>query len=429
MIVLDRFEAVLAVFTVLYYSSALYRIIADGVSSSAGSASSSDSNPILLLIQLGILAAYFVLSALRWRKFIPAALKVPLCWALPLLAFFSSHWSVVPDLSGRRGLLLVGATMVAVYWSIRYPLSVLIRFVGWGFGLSAIGTVVLTLAFPAFGIDSGEHAGAWQGMFAQKNALARAMLLATLSYACSVINRDRPKWLWWSGLFLATGLILLSTSKTGLLLLCTLMACIPLYRSLRAGSVPRVTLLALIGLLSASCAGLVIISYAELIVTALGRDLSLTGRTGIWEILASKISERPWLGYGYKGFWLDMDGESADVWYVTLFMSPNGHNGFLDLVLDLGFVGLGIFGLSCLLTVSRCLVWLRLQANPIIGIYPLLFFTYLMLSNVTESSLILDPNSIFWLLYATIAAVVQIQLPVTKRSRTLQQSLEESKYA
>ncbi|MBD1857348.1 MULTISPECIES: O-antigen ligase family protein [Leptolyngbya] len=429
MIILNRFEAVFTVFTMLYYSSALYRILVDGLNSSGASSSSgADSNPMLLLMQLVILAVYFALSALRWRKFIPAAMKVPLCWALPLLATLSTQWSEVPDLSLRRGLLLVGATLVGVYWSIRYPLMTILRWIGWGFGFAAVGSVVFTLAFPAFGMGIDEHAGAWQGMFAQKNALSRAMILAFMTYFCLVLDRQRPRWLWWSGIAIAFALILLSTSKSGLLILGTVVACIPLFRALKTGSAPRALLWVLVALLTTSCISLVVIANAELIVAALGRDLTLTGRTGIWEVLSSKIAARPWLGYGYKGFWLDMDGESSDVWYATFFMSPNGHNGYLDLVLDLGLVGLGIFAVSFVLAVARCAVWLRVQSQPMVAVFPLLYMVYLTLSNITESSLILEPNYIFWLLYVTIVAMVQVQMPVPKRSRKLQPSLEESSY-
>jgi exopolysaccharide production protein ExoQ len=428
MTILNRAEAILAAFTVLYYSSALYRVIADGVGSSAGSAGAGDSNPVLLAIQLSVVGAYFVLSAMRWRKFIPAAMKVPLCWALPILAALSSQWSDIPDISLRRGLLLVGATMIGVYWSIRYSTTAILQLVGWGFGFAAIGSIILTVLFPVFGMDSGDHAGAWQGMFAQKNALSRAMILAVVAYVCLVLGRVQMKWFWWGGCAIAFSLLVLSTSKTGLVMLFTLLPCIPLLRALRNGSAPRALLFTLVATLSVGCISLFVMTYADLIVGALGRDLTLTGRTGIWEVLFDKILNRLWLGYGYKGFWRDMDGESADVWYGTFFMSPNGHNGYLDLVLDLGLVGLGIFVLSFISAVARSAVWLRAHSQPMIAVFPLLYLIYLTLANVTESSLILEPNYIFWLLYVTVVSLVQVQMPVAKPLRRRQPSLEESSY-
>ncbi|MCU0549923.1 MAG: O-antigen ligase family protein [Leptolyngbya sp. Prado105] len=430
MIILNRFEAVFSVFTVLFYSSALYRIFVAGLSASTSETEAAgDSNPTLLLMQLVILAVFAVLSALRWRKFLPAAMKVPLCWALPILATLSTQWSEVPDLTLRRGLLLIGATMIGVYWSIRYPLITILKLVAWGFGLAVIGSFVFTLAFPSFGIDSVVHAGAWQGMFAQKNALSRAMILAMLAYICLALNRGQPKWLWWGGFALSFVLLILSTSKTGPIMLLTLLICIPLFRALRTGTAPRALLWVLVTVLVASCLSLVIITNAELIVTALGRDMTLTGRTGIWEILGSKISDRLWLGYGYKSFWRDMDGESADIWYATMFMSPNGHNGYLDLALDLGMTGLGIFFTSFVSAVARAAVWLRVQSQPMLAVFPLIYLVYLTLSNITESSLIIEPNYIFWLLYVTVVSVIQVQMPVTARSRKLKPSLEESNYA
>ena len=55
--------------------------------------------------------------------------------------------------------------------------------------------------------------------------------------------------------------------------------------------------------------------FYEQIVTALGRDVELTGRLVLWPLVAQYIALRPYLGYGYYGFWRGVDGPLGDLWF------------------------------------------------------------------------------------------------------------------
>jgi exopolysaccharide production protein ExoQ len=70
-------------------------------------------------------------------------------------------------------------------------------------------------------------------------------------------------------------------------------------------------------------------------------DSSLTGRTVIWDFANYEIARRPLLGWGYQSFWLAGPGAPSIVeapgWVKTM---PDGHNGYVDTKLELGYVGL-----------------------------------------------------------------------------------------
>lgn len=70
-------------------------------------------------------------------------------------------------------------------------------------------------------------------------------------------------------------------------------------------------------------------------------DPTFTGRTVIWGFLKSEIAARPILGWGYQSFWLvGPDAPSvanAPGWVKAM---PNGHNGYYDTMVELGYVGL-----------------------------------------------------------------------------------------
>lgn len=70
-------------------------------------------------------------------------------------------------------------------------------------------------------------------------------------------------------------------------------------------------------------------------VTAIvGRSESLTGRTEIWREVRDIAARNPIIGVGYGGFW---GIKSAD---VDRFQIKQSHNGYLDVYLELGMVGM-----------------------------------------------------------------------------------------
>jgi O-antigen ligase len=69
-------------------------------------------------------------------------------------------------------------------------------------------------------------------------------------------------------------------------------------------------------------------------------DSTFTGRTIIWNFANYEIARSPVLGWGYQSFWLaGPDAPSvvdAPGWVKGM---PNAHNGYLDTILELGYVG------------------------------------------------------------------------------------------
>ncbi|NDJ18835.1 hypothetical protein [Myxacorys almedinensis] len=82
----------------------------------------------------------------------------------------------------------------------------------------------------------------------------------------------------------------------------------------------------------------------------------------------------------------------------------NGHNGYVDLLLDLGVVGFATFMLSFGMSFVRAIAWLRLHSGTE-GLYPLACLTCILLYNVTESTLVLAATSFSG--YSTLWSVHQ----------------------
>jgi len=138
----------------------------------------------------------------------------------------------------------------------------------------------------------------------------------------------------------------------------------------------------------------------------LGRDATMSGRMEIWSAVLPKIMVHPWLGYGYSSFWLGMGGQaSADLWSILGWPVPHSHNGFLDLTEELGIVGLCLFLTGLIVSFRRGLLWARTRTE-MIALWPLAYISFMILFNLTESS-ILRQDNLFWVLYiATSVSII-----------------------
>ena len=85
-----------------------------------------------------------------------------------------------------------------------------------------------------------------------------------------------------------------------------------------------------------------IVVWPDFLFTLLGKDVTLTGRTGIWSAVLDSIAKRPLLGYGYQAFWLGLEGESYRVILAVSWVLAQAQNGFLDVTLEMGIAGLTI---------------------------------------------------------------------------------------
>jgi O-antigen ligase len=141
-----------------------------------------------------------------------------------------------------------------------------------------------------------------------------------------------------------------------------------------------------------------------------GRDATLTGRTDVWDLIWEEIQNRYWLGYGYQAFWVDPAGPATRVWLQLKWDAPEVHNGYLELWLGLGLIGL--LALVSSMVTNFTLAWKASRgADRLASYWAVLYLTFFISYNLSES-LILEQNDIFWVLY--VAAVVALS-PVPKR--------------
>jgi exopolysaccharide production protein ExoQ len=82
------------------------------------------------------------------------------------------------------------------------------------------------------------------------------------------------------------------------------------------------------------------ISNPALLLESIGRSDGLSGRTQIWNAVLASILHRPIGGYGYDAFWSLPQGEVAHIFAAAGWVVTSAHNGFLNVFLELGLIGI-----------------------------------------------------------------------------------------
>lgn len=338
-----------------------------------------------------------LLLFLRFPRVVRALPALGTIWIIVVLAVVSSQWSVAPSVTMRRAVAFVGTTLVGLYLGTRFRRATVFRI------LFAVFATVVALSPVASILGFRAAPGTWQGVFGTKNVLGQAMVcsaIVSVLFAASEMGWRRI-----AGCVIFTlsvALLLLSNSKTSLVVLLAALALLIPLRLLRLRTgVAELAITA--SLVAAGAVGVWIAGNSAAVLNLLGRDATLTGRVQLWSLLLEMIQRQTWLGYGYGGFWLGWDGPSGPIWQICIarygWLPPNGHDGFIDLALDLGLVGLVAFLVSLGTSLVRA-VRLAHAGRSWADMFPVMFLYFTILANLTESALVTH-NSLVWVLLVT----------------------------
>jgi exopolysaccharide production protein ExoQ len=348
------------------------------------------------------LPVYAFLGWAIWRARAEAwatARALPLLMGLLALAFVSTLWSIDSGATLRRSVWLALTMGFGLYLAWRYEWRELVGVVGGAFIVLIAGSFALGLLAPSIGRMTFEHPGSWSGLWTHKNTLGGIMALGVAACASAAIIEPERRKLWIAATLAAFALVILSTSKTALLASVFGLAVIAAGMVMRRG--PLQTVLVCASTLVAIIVGTAIVLLSpDVLVAALGRDLTLTGRTDIWEASARFIEAQPWLGYGYYAFWLPENGPAYWVRQAVAWQVASAHSSWLELALGLGRVGVALFALQLIATLKRGASAL-FNANA--GLWAPAFLAAFALYTLSESHA-LQANNLFWTIYVAVAA-------------------------
>lgn len=321
-------------------------------------------------------------------------------WLIVLVAFMlvSVSWSSISFISFRRWTReSIGVMMAFLLLSERHPQKALqgvLRRVSY---ILVPFSALLIKFYPKYGIEFGRWDGSrsWIGVATQKNGLARLCIIVLIFLVWTVMRRwqghDRPVMKsqpWAEGfLIVLSGLLLMGPNRTltysATSTVTFIAALITLFRLLwlkkRGFAFPEVGLkiivmtIVIYGTMTPFIGKLSVVNISSIVK----RDNTLTGRADlIWKRLMPFAMSKPILGHGYGGFW------TTEMRELT---SSHAHNGYLDVILNTGFLGLvlvSLFLLSCCRKAYRAFT-----VEPEWGILFVCYLIMLVIFNIAESSI------------------------------------------
>jgi exopolysaccharide production protein ExoQ len=288
--------------------------------------------------------AYFVACIVLYaRQTLPTFVRGWPALIIPVLCVISAIWAPSSSEAIRKGQFMFLTVAVAVYAATRLSVREILLVYAAGELVGALMSVMLP----------NPVAGAWTGVFGQKNHLAVHMfILFTTSFALA-LDRGTNRWIrggMLGAILLSAALIILSRSATTILLTgCATLAFLGhAYLWQPAARIRHMRiLLVFVLVLLATLAGLFLFGLFQFdamdtVLKAFGKDSTLTGRTFLWAIAERIMAENPWTGVGANGFWrpeLGAANEITTYFFYEHFVKFSFHNSYYENGVQLGYPG------------------------------------------------------------------------------------------
>ncbi|WEM41574.1 O-antigen ligase family protein [Photobacterium sp. DA100] len=202
--------------------------------------------------------------------------------------------------------------------------------------------VFLSSIFYFVGIGQmGEpYPGVLNGIFPHKNILGRVCAIGVIFFGCYWYSYRKNKDILY--LLFCFAFLILSESKGAIsILVISIIVFFLVYNSYKGSLIKKIASITII------VSSFILISYvltnAEVILELLGKDITLTGRTFLWDLALEYLRDQYIFGYGYDVFWTSVIDYNKLTAYEIYWEAPHAHNGYLDLLLDVGFIGLLLY--------------------------------------------------------------------------------------
>ena len=285
---------------------------------------------------------------------------------LPAYCLVSALWSQYPMLTVRYAVQLGITIAIAIVIAYRVAPATFLRCL---FGIYSIG-IVGSLLFGRVRDDIG----AWLGIFGSKNAFAAVVSGFALTAIAIVFDRSAH---WMARLAALAGLaisgpLLIAAQSAGavLVVIPAVAVAVAVIFSRRMSPLQK----AFMNIMTAACGiliALVVAGYGDVLFESLlyfsGKDVTLTGRTELWDYGLQVIAEHPWLGVGYQAFWVQGNEAAEMLWASFGIASREGfnfHNTYISNAVEIGIVGLAIQVLMLYGAWVGTLVWALRAPGP-----------------------------------------------------------------
>jgi exopolysaccharide production protein ExoQ len=357
------------------------------------------------LIKMGMLGMSGYLIAIRWsvargllRNMNPGLV------ALFGLAGLSMLWSIDSTQTGLRFVSLA-ANMLACFafglasWHERRFQQVVVP----PLLLILLASLLIGAVDPALVTEQGEGIslkGSWHGLMLTKNLFGMMASVGVIlcTNAC-LIKGKRALWAM-AGIVICALCLVFSRSNTSMFAACVGVASmvammrVPL---IRQRFTPHVAISIAVLILLYELVIQDVIPGADVLlspVTSLtGKDTTFSARTIIWKVIKEHIQLNPYLGSGYGAYWVGPISTSPSYIFISVmwWYPTESHNGYLEVVNDLGLLGLGCVLLFIWFYIRQALQLMHTD-RPQAALFLAVLFQEMIL-NMSESDWISRSNT------------------------------------
>jgi exopolysaccharide production protein ExoQ len=375
------------------------------------------------LVWLALLVVPLLLLRSRWALTLRLAGSVNRMLLVMLVyAVISILWSIDSGATFRRSLHLVIFLAVSfaaclIAWHPRRFQETLRPVIT----IMLIASLIFGLLRPDLAITEpnyllGERGRYWRGLTVHKNEFGALASFGALLWFHGWLSKELRLVPALLGVAVSALCLALSGSSTSVL--CTIFTVgfflftqIAPSQGLRR-YMPFLVILFVCVVLCYSLAVLKIVPGLDVLITSItsatGKDPTFTGRTPIWELVKAHIALSPTLGSGYGAYWTgDIPGTASSIVKQKLYFYPDeAHEGYLDVVNDLGYVGLAILVGFCAIYLARALRLLKVDRNQAVLYLGLML--YELLHNLSESTWMDISVDCLLLIFAAVATAREL---------------------
>lgn len=289
-----------------------------------------------------------------WWNLIKNNIWVPISLLFMLI---SISWSDIPFVSFKRWSREIIAIIMCLFVATeKYPYQAFQSIMRRAIYILMPVSLLLIKYYPHLGVNYSNAGNTmWMGVKMHKNGLSIlcAVFIVFLIWTWIRRRRGLDKIVVWYQTYVEVFLLLLTiyifmgpkhvptNSATSFISLTIAMtALVGLSWMKKHGKIISGLTLSLIvgsiifyGTLTPFLGGLVGVNISEFV----NRDETLTGRNIFWARLIPYVMDKPFMGYGFGGFWTDAMRDTIG--------EAHPHNGYLDILLNIGFIGLILISL------------------------------------------------------------------------------------
>jgi exopolysaccharide production protein ExoQ len=366
---------------------------------------------ILLWLLALALMFYLLIKRTLFETYLQAWRQQPLLIVFIVFSLASIFWSNTWTVTLHRSLAFAFTTAAAVYLGVRYSINKFLHVLVLLGLVILMASYMLVFASPALGTALNyPYYGAWRGIFWHKNQLGNIMVIFNFVFLfwCFSSNvRNKPLERIAAVLLYVLSMIMVFFAKSAsgyilVLLVHFAFGLVFLWLKLRRLMRP-VHYYAVLILFLAGAAGALL--NLEFVLGLFNRTPTFTGRIPMWTILLRDVfSQKPWGGYGFGTIWADesfrYQMRDQVGWPYPVLI---GDNGFLDILLNLGVIGLAIFLLNYIKAWINSVRFFK-QELTLEGFFPFIFMIYTFFANLTFS-LFMETEVFVWTLVVTLMVI------------------------